>query len=245
MSLPQEACKTNGPTKRVLLSYKNGRVLTGCLVVALAAVSIVDWQLDPKKRRSQAGRVDDSQRLTLSELKRQSGGDLHVALSKMANSLGSADGEINEVNLDYSAVTDEDLSLLAELAQLRSVSLGGTGIGDVGLEHLGRLENLETVSLYYTGISGQGLKALSTGRHLRVLNLLGAVNAANGLKYLKDLPHLETLMLESLPVTDEHIADLKDLKRLSTLNLVGTQMTDQGLVELRAALPNCVIYGPR
>ena len=51
-------------------------------------------------------------------------------------------GQISEVDLTSTWITDDDLAKIAQLKQLRKLNLSYTKITDLGLEHLRPLQNV-------------------------------------------------------------------------------------------------------
>lgn len=95
------------------------------------------------------------------------------------------DGQIMEVNLKDTQVTD------ADLATLRG------------------LENCWMVNLHHTRVTDNGLRHLSTLTELRGLNLALTHVSDNGLQYLENLTNLEGLVLDYTDVTPEGVAYLQ------------------------------------
>ena len=68
-----------------------------------------------------------------------------------------ADGSLVEIDLSETKVTDDDLRLVSQLAELRTLNLHRTGISDAGVEHLVGLKHLTTLTLGDTRITNAGL----------------------------------------------------------------------------------------
>jgi len=143
------------------------------------------------------------------------------------------EGPVSEIDLSGTKVTDDDLRLLSNLAELRTLNLHRTGISDAGLEHLKDLKNLTTLTIGDTRITNAGLKALTRLEQLQFIGLHGThVNDA-GVKHLTAFPHLKSLFLSKLDVTDEGMKTVKGLADLELLWLAETRITDAGLAELK------------
>ncbi|HEY2148145.1 MAG TPA: hypothetical protein VGH32_09420, partial [Pirellulales bacterium] len=54
-------------------------------------------------------------------------------------------GNVVELDLSESAVTDEDLAFLDGLRSLESLNISDTGVTDAGLRRVGRLQNLKSL----------------------------------------------------------------------------------------------------
>jgi hypothetical protein len=124
------------------------------------------------------------------------------------------------------------------------VSLSYTRLSDAGLAHLKGLTGLQGLSLDDTQVSDAGLVNLRGLTGLQELYLSGTRVTEAGLVYLKGLTGLHGLSLDGTAVSDARLAHLNGLTRLQWVSLNGTQVSDAGLAELRAGLPDCLIYGP-
>jgi hypothetical protein len=127
--------------------------------------------------------------------------------------------DLKQLALSSSSVTDEGLTHLSNMANLRFLSLGGgTRITDAGLIYLNGSTKLETLSLTYTQLTDKGLE------HLKVFT------------------HLRWLKLEYSQVTDDGLEQLKGLRELEVVSVGSANLTDAGVKKLHQALPNCKIY---
>jgi hypothetical protein len=130
----------------------------------------------------------------------------------------NASGEVIEVRLSNTKITDARLEHLKGLTSLNQLVLNGTQITNAGLEHLKGLTSLTNLGLEDTQVTDAGLE------------------------HLKDLNSLNTLHLSQAQITGAGLEHLKGLTSLNELNLTDTQITDAGLSELKAALPKCDVY---
>ncbi|MGY8771542.1 MAG: hypothetical protein ACKVH8_24265 [Pirellulales bacterium] len=126
-------------------------------------------------------------------------------------------GEVFEVRLNNTKITDAGMKHLKSLTTLKSLVLNDTQITDAGLEHLKDLTNLNRLNLDYTQVTDAGLE------------------------HLKGLSSLNSLYIRDTQITDAELMHLKGLASLERLELDGTKITDAGMSELKAALPNCKI----
>jgi hypothetical protein len=106
------------------------------------------------------------------------------------------DGQIKEINLRDSDVTDTDLAALRGL------------------------ENCWMVNLHHTRITDAGLKHLSSLNELRGLNLALTHVSDSGLAYLENMKHLEGLVLDHTDVTPDGVIYLQT--KLPTTNIMFT-----------------------
>src|SRR5262245_63898043 len=67
------------------------------------------------------------------------------------------------------AVTDFNVTQIAQIGRLEILDLGGTNLTDRGVAELARLKNLHTLDLHGTRVTGKGLAALSALPQLRRL----------------------------------------------------------------------------
>ena len=159
-------------------------------------------------------------------------------------------GEIVDVLLHKSEVTDAGLIHLKGLMNLERLYLHQTQITDAGLVNLKGLNKLWSLSLS-RGLSGNGElgpKITDTGlvhlkglTNLKILDLGQTQITDAGLVPLKVLNKLEDLNLTMTKVTDTGLIHLKGLKKLKFLGLALTQVTNAGVANLQKALPNCEI----
>ena len=127
------------------------------------------------------------------------------------------------------------------LGEIMEISLSGTPVTDAGLVHLKGLTKLETLWLGSTQITDGGLIHLTGLTKLKNLGLWDASVTDAGLVQLKGLTKLERLNLEGTQITDAGLEHLTGLTKLETLWLDDTQVTDTGVAELKKALPKCYI----
>src|SRR5438045_9623288 len=80
-------------------------------------------------------------------------------------------GQIIEVDLTSTWITDDDLARIAELTELRKLNLSYTKITDLGLEHLRPLRNVTYLNCYYCEyVSDGGIAFLKQWTNLEYLN---------------------------------------------------------------------------
>ncbi|MCH2123094.1 MAG: hypothetical protein MK136_17860, partial [Pirellulaceae bacterium] len=124
----------------------------------------------------------------------------------------SSRSDWHDVRLNQTAITDNDIAVLAQAVSLRHLNLDNTQVTDAGLVHLKDLANLQTLNLRNTQVTDAGLVQL------------------------KDLAKLQDLDLSKTAVTDVGVARLRPLINLEGLNLSETKITGNALGAL-AALP--------
>jgi HEAT repeat protein len=171
--------------------------------------------------------------------------------------------ELKWLDLRDTNVTTAGLRHLVELTRLRELNLGRCDISDEGLKHLAQLHSLKVLSLYGTQVTDDGLAHLTGLTSLEEVRLpehatLFGVARLSGLTKIEGLPQsvtdadleplqaltrLRHLDLARASVTDAGLVHLKPLTNLRTLSLVGTKVTQPAVEQLRAALPDLVVYG--
>jgi hypothetical protein len=119
-------------------------------------------------------------------------------------------------------VTDEGLTALRALSQLKWLALSGTQITDAGLQHLAHLSELRWLCLTDTNVSDQGLKHLAELTDLQQLWLDRTGVTSAGIEHLSRLTELRLLSLRETQVDDAGLASLADLNQLESLRLQGT-----------------------
>jgi len=154
-------------------------------------------------------------------------------------------GNINQLDMSNTPVTDAALVYLKTLTNLRVLNLNGTKVTVAGLKELAPLTNLaikldlpmtdETLRvLRDNGVLPQWLSGRGIGNNLV---LAGTQVTEAGLKELMVLNNLVILDLSKMQISDAGLVHLKTLTSLRVLNLNGTKVTIAGLKEL-ASLKN-------
>jgi hypothetical protein len=108
------------------------------------------------------------------------------------------------------ALTDEGLSHLARMPQLRELDLTQTGVTDRGLEVLRNLRNLESLSLVFTRVTDSGIRHLRDCNSLKRLDLMWTNTGDDAIRFLAGKPRLSHFVSGN-NVTDEGLAALRDL----------------------------------
>ena len=146
----------------------------------------------------------------------------------------NANGNIIEVDLTSTWVTDADLVRLASLHDLEDLNLSYTWISDLGLEHLKPLENVRRLNLWFVEyISDGGIAHLKGWKQLRYLNIRGTEVTSAVFDHLAHLRALETLDVGFSLVNDEKFDRLASLERLHTFAFGGNKLTERCLPLLR------------
>ncbi len=98
-------------------------------------------------------------------VKRQSFDDDDLkAILQLKDVLDEADGSITNLDLSGTAITDDGVSLLADLNSLEVCDLDQTSVSDTSIDVLERLPNLENLSVMTTRVTDERLSKLSLDR---------------------------------------------------------------------------------
>lgn len=146
---------------------------------------------------------------------------------------------LEELDLNYTQVTDAGLVQIGKLSNLKRLNLYDTRITDAGLESLSQLPKLTHLQIGRTQITDAGLQSLKRLKTLELLDLTDSPVTDDGIVQLKELYRLESLILSGTAVSDAGLEYLKKLPRLTTVRLSYTRVTRAGRSALRAALPLC------
>jgi Leucine-rich repeat (LRR) protein len=143
-------------------------------------------------------------------------------------------GAIREVDLTSTWTTDDDLSKIARLTQLRKLDLSYTKVSDLGLEQLRPLENVTWFNCHYCEyVSDGGIAFLKHWTKLEYLNLRGTEVTSKVFEHLANMHKLRTLDVGFSRVNDDGFDALASLEELSELHIGGDKMTGLALPLLR------------
>ena len=118
----------------------------------------------------------------------------------------------------FAETSDDDLSSLASLTELKDLTLSSESIQG-NLNDLGQLINLTTLNIFYTdGLTG-GIEELSGLTSLTSLALESCEGITGDISELASLIHLESLSIDSCANINGDISDLNVLDSLETLNI--------------------------
>ncbi|OUV34847.1 MAG: hypothetical protein CBC62_10750, partial [Opitutia bacterium TMED102] len=84
--------------------------------------------------------------------------DEAAQLRKLGAGVFTTGGEVTEINLNRSKITNAQLRLVAAFPKLTDLSLEQTAITGKGLSHLTGLTKLEWVNLFQTQVGDDGLE---------------------------------------------------------------------------------------
>ena len=118
-----------------------------------------------------------------------------LVTDKEITALVQIGGNISELDLSDTKITDEALTTIGKFPRLAWLNLNNTAITDAGLAHLKTLTNLSYLNLHSTNISDTALASLTPLRKLRQIYLWKTrVTPANATKFAKTIPDLKVTL---------------------------------------------------
>jgi Leucine-rich repeat (LRR) protein len=143
-------------------------------------------------------------------------------------------GQIVEVDLTSTWITDDDLAKIAKLDQLQKLNLSYTKISDLGLEHLRPLKHVTYLNCYYCEyVTDGGIAFLKQWENLEYLNVRGTEVTSRVFEHLSNMKKLKTLDVGCSRVNDDGFDALASLEMLEELHIGGDKMTGRALPLLR------------
>lgn len=148
---------------------------------------------------------------------------------------------LQELVLDGTEISDDDLARIKGHTQLKILWLKGTPITAKGVSHLVNLTQLERFHLTVSSVDddvGETLKQLPNLISIG-LSLTGAGDRT--VEALAELPKLEVIGLSRTEVTDQAVNSLSRMKSLRQVSLRGSKVSPAGIDQLKKSLPNCKV----
>jgi hypothetical protein len=144
--------------------------------------------------------------------------------------------KLEDLSLEGSKFTDDNLEELVKISTLRKLRLRGTGVTAAGIKKLTDLAELEVLDLRdCSEIGNTGLEAIGGFAKLKSLLVNGENVTDEGVVFLKRLTELQLLVLPRSQVTDAGIASLSELRKLKELDLFQAPISDVGLATFAEA----------
>ena len=151
-----------------------------------------------------------------------------------ARTVKDAKGNIVELDLTSTWVTDADLTKVAQMRHLRKLDLSHTRVTDAGLEQLKSLENVVELNCYYAErLTEDGIAHLRGWKHLERLSLRGTKVTSEVFEHLAHLTSLRSLDLGFTQIEDEGFEQLASLARLEKLYIGGNRLSGSCLLLLK------------
>ena len=143
-------------------------------------------------------------------------------------------GNVVEVRLHATWITDSDLVKLAELPHLTKIDLSNTWITDLGIEHLKPLQHVKELNLYYCDyLTDAAVAHLKGWKNLEHLNLRGTDISGRVFEHIARLTTLKSLDVGFSRVTDAGFEHLTSLAALEKLGFGGAKMSGAALPILK------------
>jgi len=143
-------------------------------------------------------------------------------------------GNIVELDLTSTWVTDGDMAKVAQMHHLRTLDLSHTQVTDAGLEQLKGLENVKDLNCYYAErLTADGIAHLRKWKQLEHLSLRGTKVTSQVFEHLAQLSDLRTLDLGFTQIEDEGFEQLASLPKLEKLSIGGDRLNGSCLLLLK------------
>jgi len=141
------------------------------------------------------------------------------------------------------AVTDEWLENLAGQEGLCELGLSMTDVTDEGITRLRGLQDLRVLRAEQLRITDRSLEHLATFVQLEELWVGATVISSQGIRHLRRLPQLRLLVLRLTEIDDSSIPYLEEMNSLEYLDVRRTKVTREGRQRLERSLPRCLLAG--
>jgi uncharacterized membrane protein len=105
----------------------------------------------------------------------------NITDAMLANLIRLADQALS-VNLNFTSITDQQLSTLSQLKNLRLLHLNNTSVSDIGIDTLSAIPELKILSLVDTKVTDRGLNKLSEMKSLRKIYLFKTAVTRQGIE---------------------------------------------------------------
>jgi hypothetical protein len=144
-------------------------------------------------------------------------------------------------------LTDKDLALLRDLIEVDALDLTNCGhVTDQGLSVLAELPDLGELHLGHgespgPRLTGETLLILPRLTKLKYLSLAGVPITDQDLLRLRGLKNLEILDLDRTSITDAGLDMLPSFPRLQSVMLSGTEVSKEALWKLKQRMPTLVV----
>ncbi len=147
--------------------------------------------------------------------------------------LPSGDWTIEAISLrTNSLATDDFMSRLAQVPNVRRLYLHDAKLTAIGVRHLCAIPTLEELWLTHVPVGDEIMKDVVRLPALKRL-VIALTNISDAsLNYLKQMPQLTFLDVSGTTVSDSGLRELSNLRQLTYLNFRGTSISDVGLEHL-------------
>lgn len=165
--------------------------------------------------------------------------DVHADGIDLAPLDGLGQSDLDQLDLRYPTIADQDLQYVGHIRSLKSVSIIGSRDRERGhftgrgLSHLRDLPQLAELTIMETDIDETGMEQLAGLKTVQRLFLWNdSKMTAAGLAHLKALPSLRHLSFHQTPVRDEGLVQIRDLATLEVLHIEYADVTEEGIRSL-------------
>ncbi|HUP79960.1 MAG TPA: leucine-rich repeat domain-containing protein [Pirellula sp.] len=147
-------------------------------------------------------------------------------------------GLITSIELPHAWLIDSDLKKLANFPELVTIDLAYTKVTDEGLSQLKSLENVRFLSLFYAeNVTDTGIAHLKHWKRLEQLNVRGTKVTSTLFEHLANMLSLRSLDVGFSRVNDDNFERLGELPNLERFSIGGNKMSGTALPLLKL-LPN-------
>jgi len=142
--------------------------------------------------------------------------------------------QLESLDLDGAAITDETMSYIVQLRNLRSLDLQKCSTTNAGLAELTKLKSLKSMMLVDSPqITGAGLVHIGKLSSLESVSLHEIYEVGDDdIAHLANLAGLTHFGTDSDRITDSGVAHLSNLRSLTSLSLENARLTDKALSHL-------------
>ena len=222
-------------------------------ICLLGSILILSWACGQPETSSRSAETAPGAPSGLSDHLTASGAEVQA----------DGEGHITLLNLYWTDLTDDDLTLLRGLDRLRTLIMpvratteglrhlkGLTALAelyppneitDEGLAGLRHLPNLKELFLYGSKITDAGLVHFKPLHQLEFLGIQHTRVTGSGLVHLQGLKNLAWLDLSYTQIGDPQLGQLEKLSQLKAVGLYGTRVSPDGIRRVQAALPDCTV----
>jgi Leucine-rich repeat (LRR) protein len=143
-------------------------------------------------------------------------------------------GQIVELDLASTWITDADLAKVASLTELRKINLAHAKINDIAFQYLKPLKHVTWLNCFYCEYLTDGAIAyLKEWENLEYLNVRGSEVTSRMFEHIANMKNLRVLDVGFSRVNDNDFEHLASLEKLEELHIGGNKMNGLALPLLR------------
>ena len=133
--------------------------------------------------------------------------------------------------------SDDDLSVLRSLTNLKVLRVRGIRLGEAGIQHIASHPSLEELGLFDVPLDNRAARHLGSASQLKILYLTRTGLTDEDARFLRGLSSLRWLDLIGCQITDKGLRHFSKLPQLRALDLRLTGVTSAGAGNLQRQLP--------